>query len=166
MHITIIAAMDKKGCIGKQDGRKGLPWHLPGDMKHFRRITKDKPMVFGRKTFEAFGAKALPNRPNIIVTSNESYHALGCDIVHSLEEALSIAKTYDSDEIIICGGSQIYAESLAKGLVSRMVLTEIDLDVEGDAFFPSYMKSEWRECSREPQEENDTRYDFVVYEKR
>ena len=165
MDIIIVAAMDKKRCIGQTNGHKGLPWHLPGDMAHFREKTRGKPIIFGRKTFEAFGAHPLPKRPNIIVTRDMSFQVKGVEVAHCLESALCLAKMHGSEEIIIGGGTQIYQQALALDVVTRMVLTEINLDVEGDAFFPEFDKDVWGEISRTAQEENGTHYDFVVYEK-
>ena len=157
--------MDKNRCIGKTAGYQGLPWHLPKDFQHFKEKSLGKPIIIGRTTFEAFGAKPLPKRDNIIVTRDTSYAKEGILVAHSMEEALASAKDLATDDIIIAGGTQIYTQALNMGIVTRMILTEIDMEAEGDAYFPAFNKSEWVEISREPQVEKGIAYDFVVYER-
>lgn len=158
--------MDKNRCIGKTNSEKGLPWHLPKDLQHFRDLTKNKPVIFGRKTFEAFGGKPLPNRSNIVITSDTSYPSKGFDVVQNFKEAIDKAKSISENEIIIGGGSYVYQQALAHESTTHMILTEIDIEAEGDAYFPAFDESAWVEISRENQQENGVSYDFVVYEKK
>jgi dihydrofolate reductase len=128
--------MDENRVIGINNS---LPWKLPSDMKWFREHTMGKPIVMGRKTFESFGAKPLPNRQNIIVTHNPQYNAENCDVVTSIEAAMSAAN--DSDEIMIIGGASFYKQTMT--LANRMYLTTVHTRVEGDAWFPEFDLSDW-----------------------
>jgi len=135
--ISIIAAMDENAVIGINNS---LPWKLPSDMKWFRQHTMDKPIVMGRKTFESFGAKSLPNRQNIIVTHNSDYNAENCDVVTSINAALSTAT--ESDEIMIIGGAFFYEQTIA--MADRLYLTTVHTKVaEGDAWFPKLNLDDW-----------------------
>lgn len=157
--ISLIAAMAKRRVMGR-DGQ--LPWHLPADLKHFKAITLDKPIVMGRKTYESIG-KPLPQRTNIILTTDPAYQAPGCYVVHHLDEAMKIAK--GAEEILIIGGAQIYEAYLP--LAQRMYLTLIDADIEGDTFFPDFDEAKWQVVSREdhlPDEKNSYGYRFLVLE--
>lgn len=158
--ISLIVAMAHDRVIGKNNA---MPWHLPADLKHFRTITTGKPVIMGRKTFESIG-KALPNRRNIVISRNPDYIAHGCEVVTSLHEA--IAKVAHEHEICIIGGAQIFQESLP--LADRLYLTFIDLTVDGDTFFPSWVQSEWRELSREsapPDAQNAYPLTFVTLDR-
>src|SRR3989338_8105608 len=146
MIISLIAAMDKNRVIGKDNS---LPWKLPEDMKRFRGITKGKPVIMGRKTFESIG-RPLPDRKNIIITRDRNYKAEGCIVVNSKEEALNAAK--GSEEVMIIGGEQIFEEFLP--IANKMYLTFIDKEFEGDAYFPEYDNAEWKEISREEHSSN------------
>ncbi len=157
MLISIIAAMGKNKVIGKGNA---LPWKLPADMEHFKTLTKGKPIIMGRKTFESVG-KPLPDRTNIIITRDQNYKDEGCIVAYSTEEALKAAE--NSEEVMICGGAQIYKEFLPKA--DKMYLTLIDADFEGDAYFPEYNPEEWEETSYEEHErdaENQYNYTFLV----
>lgn len=156
MIISLIAAMGKNRVIGKDNS---LPWKLPEDMKRFKKLTLGKPVIMGRKTFESIG-KPLPDRKNIILTKDKNYRAEGCIIAHSADNALKAAKT--GKEIMIAGGEQIFREFLPKA--SRMYLTFIDKDFEGDAHFPKYNQAEWKETKRE-EHQNDYSYSFVDLER-
>ena len=147
--------------IGKNNA---LPWHLPADLKHFKQLTMGKPIVMGRKTFESIG-KPLPGRTNIIVTRDTSYIAEGCVVVHSLDEALSIAK--EQEEAMVIGGAKLFEQILP--LAERIYLTEIHQEFDGDTHFPDLNKDEWSECERSthgPDECNQYAYSFIVLERR
>ena len=165
--VSLIVAIAENGCIGSSEGNKGLPWHLKEDMRYFKEKTTGNPIVLGRKTFEAFGGKALPNRLNIIITRDESYQAEGVQIAHSLPEALMLAEKHEQgDEIFICGGAQIYKQSFDVEALTKLYITEVALQAEGDTFFPEFDKTKFVETSREKREENTTQFDFVIYEKK
>lgn len=158
--ISLIAAMAHDRVIGYNNQ---MPWHLPADLAHFKKITMNKPIIMGRNTFASIG-KALPGRQNIVITSRADYEAPGCDVVSSIDAAIAIAG--DVDEIMIIGGGQIYKQCLARA--QRMYLTFIDETVPGDAFFPEWETSEWMEVAREshePDEKNRYAYHFVCLER-
>lgn len=160
MSFSIIVAVANNMAIGKDNA---LPWHLPADLKYFKSVTMGKPILMGRKTFESIG-RPLPGRQNIVLTRDQGWHADGVTVVNDYIAAEQAAQ--DADEIMVIGGAQIYASMLAK--TSRLYVTEIDCDVEGDAFFPEIDVAEWHETSRERHEaEDDTpAYSFVVYDRR
>ena len=140
MNIALIAAMAHHRVIGNNNQ---LPWHLPADLKHFKALTTGKPIVMGRKTFEAIG-KPLPNRLNIVLTSNPHWSAEGVTVVHSWEQALLACDS--ATEVMVIGGAQLYEYTLAKA--THLYLTLIDAEVEGDAFFPEWDGKEWIEVAR------------------
>lgn len=161
MIISLIAAMSANRVIGNA-GK--IPWKLPADMKHFRDVTKGKPIIMGRRTFESIG-HALPERTNIVMTRDRTFHAEGCRIGNSREEAITLAG--NADEIMVIGGEVIYKEFLSPA--HRIYLTIIDVELQGDAFFPEINSAEWQETSREehqPDEENPYAYTFITLEKK
>jgi len=152
--IIIIAAVSKNYALGKENK---LLWHLPKDFKFFKETTLGHPIIMGRKTFESL-PKALPGRTNIVVTGDRNYVKEGATVVHSLEDAIKIGLS-ENEEVFICGGGQIYKEALEKGLVDKILLTEIDAEIDGDAFFPSFDKQEW-EISKKECHTKDEKHDF------
>ena len=159
-RICLVAAMAANRVIGKNNA---LPWHLPPDLKRFKALTLGHPVVMGRKTYESIG-KPLPGRRNLVITRNRDYLAAGCEVVHSLDAAL--AACADDKEIYIIGGAELYRESLPHA--QRLEFTEIHAEFDGDARFPEYSPSEWRETGRETHgsEAGITfRYDFVRYDR-
>jgi dihydrofolate reductase len=163
--VAMIAAMAKNRVIGV-DGK--LPWYLPEDLKFFKRMTQAKPLVMGRKTYTSIG-KPLPNRLNIVVTRDTSFTAEGVRICHELPAALELADQQATieaaEEIMVMGGGEIYRQALP--FAQRLYITEVDIEVEGDALFPEISANEWREVQRVPGQpaEGQPRYDFVVYER-
>lgn len=155
-QVTLVAAVAKNGCIGK-DGH--LPWHLPEDMKHFKELTTGKVVVMGRKTWESLPEKfrPLPDRKNVVVTRQEGYSVpAGVELTSNLEDYLDL--NFD-EEICVIGGAEIY--KLAMDRATDLELTEIDKDIEGDVFFPKFNKAEWQEVSREARDG----FAFVHYQK-
>ena len=144
--LALVVAVSANGFIGR-DG--GLPWHLPEDLKHFRRMTIGHAVIMGRKTWESIG-RPLPGRRNIVVTRQRDYEAPGCDVVHDLQSAIELAREGGEGEPRIVGGSGIYAEAMP--LVTRMFLTEVHQEVDGDTRFPDYDRTRWREDAREEGE--------------
>jgi dihydrofolate reductase len=136
--ITIIAAMARNRVIGL-DG--DMPWHLPGELKHFKNTTMGKPIVMGRKTWVSIG-RALPGRQNIVVTRNREFKADGCDVVASLAEAVQRAR---GPEVMIIGGGQLYQRAMP--FADRMIVTLVDCEPEGDTWFPEWRNEEWRQLS-------------------
>jgi len=153
--------MDKNRVIGINNS---LPWKLPVDMQWFRKNTLGKPIIMGRKTFESFGARALPQRKNIIITRDPTYKAEGAEVVHSIEDALKAAG--DVEEVMVIGGANLYEQMLPKA--DRLYITEVQSEFEGDAWFPEVDLSNWKEVQRSESvvdEKNAYACHFKTYEK-
>lgn len=143
-----------------------MPWHLPEDMAHFRKITSGAPVIMGRKTWDSLPAKfrPLPNRVNIVVTRQSDWSAEGALRASSLSEAIALAKRDAPSDVWVMGGAQIYAE--AEPLADRAMVTEIDETFDGDAFAPTF-GNDWRETNRESHTStNGMRFSFVILERR
>ena len=154
--ITLIAAMARNRAIGK-DGE--MPWHLPGELKHFKETTMGKPIVMGRKTWESIG-RALPGRQNIVVTRNPGYQAPGCELARSLDEAVHAAR---GEEVMIIGGGQLYRQSIT--WADRMILTEVDCEPGADTWFPEWREGDWRKLSERSVAADDrNRWSYTVAE--
>jgi dihydrofolate reductase len=158
-QITLVVAMDAQRGIGVDNK---LPWHLPEDLAHFKRVTLGHPIIMGRKTFDSIG-RPLPKRRNIVVTRNAAWQHEGVDVALSLPNAIAMV---GSEPASIIGGAQIFTESMA--LADRMIVTEIDHVFACDTFFPAIDASQWIETARERHhsEANGFDYSFVTYEKR
>lgn len=156
--ISIIAAYNNKRAIGK-DGK--IPWHLPEDLKRFKDLTMNHPIIMGRKTWESIG-KPLPGRRSVVVTrDSDKVYPKGVEVVHSLRSAVIGAQEYYlNDEIFIIGGEEIYRQALPKA--DKMYLTHIHNDSDGDTFFPDFDMDEWEVTLAEscPQ------YTFRILERR
>lgn len=152
---SLISAMSINGVIGN-DGT--LPWHFPSDLKYFKEKTLGKPVIMGRKTFEAEGMpKPLPKRRNIIVTRNQNYNTpYKVEVVHSLDQAINLC---NEEEIFIIGGAQLYKEAI--DIVDKLYITFINEEYEGDTFFPSFDWQNFTMLSSETIEEKGTRLTFV-----
>lgn len=160
--ISAIAAMSLNRVIGDDNQ---LPWHLPADLKHFKTLTSGHPILMGRKTYESIG-RPLPNRTNIIITRNSDYNAPGCTVVQSIQQAMELAATLNSNEIFIIGGAEVYKQLLPH--IERIYLTIVQETFGGDAFFPELNETEWKESNREDHnadENNEYAYTFVVMDK-
>jgi dihydrofolate reductase len=140
--VALIAAVAENGVIG--DGNH-IPWRLPGDFAHFKRMTLGKPLIMGRKTFESIG-RPLPGRTNIVVTRQEGYQPDGVIVISSLEAALDhaqeIAKADRANEVMIGGGAEIYHQAMP--FADRMYITQVMLEPPGDAFFPPIDFDQWK----------------------
>ncbi len=161
--VSIVAAIGRNREIGHGNE---LLWHIPEDLKRFKRITLGHPIILGRKTFDSIVAslgKPLPGRQNIVVTRDTNWHYDGVLVAHSLEEALSIAKERDPEEVFIGGGAQLWAESLPH--VDRLYMTLIDAEKEGDTFFPEYEKEFTKMIDHEHHELEGLKYMFVDLER-
>lgn len=142
-----------------------LPWKLPADMKWFRRHTLGKPIVMGRKTFESFGARPLPERTNIVITHDENYQAEGAVVVHSIDEAIAAAGQVE--ELMIIGGESFYRQML--GRAERFYITQVHGSFEADAWFPEFDWGDWQEVAREDHpvdEKNAWACSFIVLERK
>ncbi len=146
MELVLVVARARNGVIGNKGA---LPWHLPADLKRFKAMTVGKPVIMGRKTFESIG-KPLPGRHNIVLTRDAGWQAEGVTVVPNLAEAVAAAgldPRARADSIMIIGGAQIYAEALPS--VTRIEVTEIDAEAEGDTLLPAFDRTRWRETARE-----------------
>ena len=156
-RIYLVAAVASNGIIGANGA---LPWRLPEDLQHFKRITMGHPVIMGRKTWESLRGP-LPGRDNIVVTRTAGYAAQGAAVASSLEAALALC--LGEPVAFVIGGSSLFAESLP--LAAGLVMTEIYRDFEGDTWFPQYDRSRWKECQRERHVTADgMKFDFVLYE--
>ena len=156
--ITLIAAYATRRCIGINNT---MPWHLPEDFAFFKSYTTGKPVIMGRKTWESLPRKPLPGRQNIVIT-RQDYQAEGAQTAASLEDALALCQGVE--EVIIMGGAQIYEQALP--IATDLRLTEVGLDVDGDAFFPEFSTETWQEASRENHvSAKGIEYAFVHYVK-
>jgi dihydrofolate reductase len=159
-RISLIAAMSENRVIGIYNK---LPWHLPADLRHFRRLTTGHPVIMGRRNYESIG-KPLPNRTNIVVTRNPDYRAAGCLVTHSLDDAMNSAG--NDSEIFIIGGAEIYRQAFDRA--NRIFITLIHARIEGDTYFPEFEGPPWREISRERHERDENNpysFSFLIYER-
>jgi len=155
--ISLIVAYAKGQVIGK-DG--DMPWQLPADLKNVKELTTGKTIVMGRKTFESIG-KPLPNRRNVVLTRSRDFHPEGVDVVHTKEEVMALG------DVIIFGGAEIYRQFL--DVVDRLYITEIDLETEGDTFFPEWDREEFTMVDKREgivDEKNQVPHTFYTYERK
>lgn len=160
-RVSLIAALAQNRVIGIEDR---LPWKLPEDLAHFKALTLGHPILMGRKTFESLG-RPLPGRRNIVITRNADYQPAGCEIATSIPEAIALCA--EANEIFFIGGAELYRQVLP--MVERLYLTEVQIEAQGDAWFPEFDRSLFSEVSRETHlgEKGDVlRFDFVVYERK
>ncbi|MEM5793207.1 MAG: dihydrofolate reductase [Candidatus Aenigmatarchaeota archaeon] len=154
MEIIIIAAVARNGVIGK-DGK--LPWHIPEDLEHFKRLTEGYPCIMGINTYHSLPIKPLPGRENIVLTSKD-IKIPGATVKHSLEEALEYCK--DREKVFICGGGSVYRQAME--LADTIELTLIDKDYEGDTYFPEIDKKKWKLVNRIDR----NGFSFLTYSKK
>jgi dihydrofolate reductase len=158
-RVYLVAAVAANGIIGA--GGK-LPWHIPEELKHFKKLTLGHPVIMGRRTWESLKG-ALPGRENIVVTRTAGYQAEGAAVANSL--GASLAMCAGEPVAFVIGGTQLFEESLP--IAAGMVLTEIKRDYEGDTWFPQWDPAQWKETQREAHTAADgTRFDFVLYERK
>lgn len=146
--VALIVAAADNNVIGINNQ---MPWHIPGDFKHFKAVTMGKPCIMGRKTFESILAqlgKPLPGRTSIVVSRSgfEHENAITC---RTIADAIAAAQKENPEEIMIIGGAQIYAQALEQKLVDRIYLTRVHQSPTGDAFFPKLNMNEWDESERD-----------------
>ena len=157
-RVVLVAAVADNGVIGV-DG--GIPWHLPGDLRHFRETTRGHTVLMGRVTYEGIG-HPLPYRTNVVVTRDPGWHAEGVFAASSVPAALELARGFDGDVMVI-GGGAVYAEALPSA--DAQVLTEVHCSPDGDTRYPDWDPAAWREVRREAHDEDGTTYDFVWWER-
>lgn len=163
MMISMIAAMAHDRVIGLDNQ---MPWHLPADLAHFKRVTLGKPVLMGRKTFESIG-RPLPGRRNLVISRNPDYRADGVEVIDSVDAALALLAGSDVAELMVIGGGHLYGQLLPRA--DRLYLTRIDLAVEGDTRFPAFDENDWSCIEREshqPDEKNPHSYCFETWQRR
>ena len=157
-RIYLVAAVASNGIIGA--GGK-LPWHIPEELKHFKRLTLGHPVIMGRRTWESLKGP-LPGRENIVVTRTPGYEAPGAAVANSLDAALALCA--GEPVAFVIGGTQLFEDALP--LAAGMVLTEIQRDYAGDTWFPKWDRAQWKQSQREAHTAQDgTRFDLVLYER-
>jgi len=156
MIISLIVAVAENGVIGRENR---LPWHLPEDLRHFKRVTMGHPVIMGRKTHESLG-RPLPGRRNIVITRQPEYAAAGCEVVHSLAGALALCS--GADEVFVIGGAAVYGEALPQA--SRIYLTRVRTAASGDTRFPP-IPPDFVEIARE-KATDVVALEFLVLERR
>jgi len=160
MRIALVVAMAENRVIGRNNQ---LPWHIPADLRHFKSLTMGKPIIMGRRTYESIG-RPLPGRDNIVITADSLYQAEGCQVVHSIDQALQAAGR--CEEAMIIGGANLYRQTLKDA--DRLYLTRVKAEPQGDTWFPEIESQQWREIERETHkadESNEYDYDFVVLDR-
>nr|WP_160154823.1 dihydrofolate reductase [Microbulbifer sp. ALW1] len=164
--LAMIVAMARNRAIGRENA---LPWRISGDLQFFKRTTLGKPVVMGRKTFESIG-RPLPGRKNIVITRNPDWRAEGVSLAASLEQALALAAQAaaagdGAEEIMVIGGAEIYRQAMP--LAQRLYITEVEAEVEGDAFFPE-LDETWEEVGRDcypASDKDEYNYCLVQYDR-
>ena len=162
MLISQIVAMASNRVIGNKGG---IPWKIPGEQKMFKNITMGHAMIMGRKTYQSIG-KPLPGRNTVIITRNPGFQADGCAVVHSLDEAIKLAKDNREIEAWICGGGSIYQQAIQ--IADRIYLTRVHTRVRADVFFPKFDESLWKQKSAsfiEADSKNEYPSTFSILEK-
>lgn len=160
-RLELVVAAARNGVIGRDNG---LPWRLPADLAHFKRVTLGYPILMGRRTWESIG-RPLPGRQNIVLTRDPSFRAPGASVVHSLAEARAAAA--GAERLMVIGGAELYRACLAEAEVVH--LTEVDAEIEGDARFPPWRREDWQEVWREAHAADERHaypYSFVTLRRR
>lgn len=161
--IAIITAMSKNRVIGKDNW---MPWHIPRDLQFVKQTTENETIIMGRKTFETF-KRPLPNRENVILTTDKSYQPLGCQVIHSINTVLEWNKKNPEQFYFIFGGGEIYRQFLP--YTERMYITYIDKEFSGDTYFPCFDLAEWQETSSHKGIKDDANpfdYYFIQYDRK
>jgi len=160
MTISCIVATAKNNVIGKDND---IPWYLPADLKYFKKQTLEHHIIMGRKCYTSIG-RPLPKRTNVIITRDPFFISTNCIVTHSITEALEKAYDNGEKEAFIIGGGTIYEQT--KELWDKLYITEVELEVEGDIFFPTINYDEWTlksEDAHKADEKNEYDYNFKVY---
>ncbi len=160
MKLSLIAAQSRNRVIGKNNH---IPWHLPADLRYFKQITMGKPIVMGRKTFDSIG-RALPGRRNIVITRQSSFAAENCEVFHSIDTALH--QLQNETEVMMIGGAELYAQCMDRA--DYIYLTVVEMECDGDAFFPIVNPAQWTLSSEEifkSDEKNQYGYRFQVWKR-
>lgn len=166
LPVSLIVAATRNQVIGRDNQ---MPWHLPADLRYFKQRTLGKPIIMGRKTWESLG-RPLPGRLNIVVTRQTDIALEGAEVFADLQAAIQRGQEWASeqgvDEVMVIGGGQLYQQALA--LTQRVYLTRIDLELEGDTFFPVLDAQQWQqtEAQAHPAQDQEPGYTFEVWQRR
>ncbi|AEC20690.1 dihydrofolate reductase [Pusillimonas sp. T7-7] len=156
--IQLVVAYSENRVIGRDNA---LPWRLPSDLAHFKRVTLGNPIIMGRNTWISLG-RPLPGRPNLVISRNPEYKAEGASVHPSLDAAVAACISAAADKVCIIGGEQVFRHAL--DIADEIIATEVRAQIDGDTFFPALDSSLWQEIERLPQpEENGLHFDFVTY---
>lgn len=158
-NLSLIVAVAENGAIGKNND---LLWHISADLKHFKALTTGHCIIMGRKTYESFPKRPLPNRRNVVITNNMDYRKEGCEVVHSVEEAIALCK--DDEQSFVIGGATVYRQFLP--LVNKLYLTKVFATFEADTFFPEIDLSQFEQTAASEvftDEKSGLRYQFLEY---
>ncbi|MBF4206185.1 dihydrofolate reductase [Pseudomonas donghuensis] len=167
LPLSLIAALAENRVIGIDNS---MPWHLPGDFKYFKATTLGKPIIMGRKTWDSLG-RPLPGRLNLVVSRQSGLQLEGAEVFASLDEAMVRAEQWaleqGVDELMLIGGAQLYTQAIERGLADRLYLTRVELNPEGDAWFPPFDQAQWKLASSQANaaEGDKPAYHFEVWEK-
>lgn len=162
-NFTAVVAMSENRVIGDENS---LPWYLPADLQHFKKITLGHPILMGRKTYESIG-QPLPQRTNIILTRNIQFSAPGCVVLNTLDQLDQQPALKEAKEIFVIGGAEIYRQLMPE--ITRIYMTVVHEQFEGDAFFPELDMSGWQQngCEfHEADEHNEYDYSFLILDRR
>lgn len=158
-RLTLVVARARHGVIGRDNT---LPWHLPEDLQHFKATTMGHPILMGRRTFESIG-RPLPGRRSIVLSRDPGWAREGCERAGSLDEAIALCAGLP--EAFVVGGAAVYAQALPRA--DRLIVTEVDLEVDGDAWFPAIDPAAWACTSRSPAiSRTGQHYEIGIWERR
>lgn len=160
-NLSLIVAVAENGAIGKNND---LLWHISADLKHFKALTTGHCIIMGRKTYESFPKRPLPNRCNIVITNNMDYREDGCEVVHSVEEAIALCK--DDEQSFVIGGATVYTQFLP--FVDKIFLTKVFATFDADTFFPEIDMSQFEQTAASEiftDEKSGLRYQFLEYQR-
>lgn len=157
MKVILIAVMATNRVIGRDNT---IPWHIPEELRFFKRTTMGYPVIMGRRTYESLKGP-LPGRQNIVISRNPAYRSAGTDNVTSLEEALKMASS--AEKVFILGGSQIFAEALVNA--DRIILSVLDRAVEGDVYFPEFSDDDFQQTAHERHEGGTEPFTVYYYDR-
>jgi dihydrofolate reductase len=163
MNITLVVAASENNAIGLNNQ---LLWHLPKDMRFFKNTTWGMPILMGRKTFESMGSKSLNGRLNIIITRNKNWESEDVTVVHTMEEAITLAEKYSYKELLVIGGGEVY--EMALPLAEKIWLTRVHTTIEGDVYFPK-LNTEWEMVSSShnaADEKHKFSFDFECWKRK
>ncbi|MEM9469943.1 MAG: dihydrofolate reductase [Pseudomonadota bacterium] len=158
--VSLIVATADNNCIGVSNK---IPWHIPEDFKHFKKITMGKPCIMGRKTYESILdqlGKPLPGRTSVVISRSDYVHD-GAVSTNSIADAIEKAKLENPEEIIVAGGAQIYKQALEENLIDRVYLTRVHQSPDGDAFFPELNPHDWKETEKDERDG----FTFLTFER-